>query len=97
MNEVAEVERLYSRQWWEGRTNNELQEMVRGGLAAGEAWAGAHRELERRARALRKAEEDEAQRQETHRTALRLRILAAAFLVMLISLLILELAHARPR
>jgi hypothetical protein len=97
MNEVAEVDRLYSRQWWEGRTNNELQELVRGGLAAGESGAGAHRELERRARELRKAEEDEAQRQETNRTALRVRILAAAFLVMLISLLILELARALGR
>lgn len=97
MNEVAEVERLYSRQWWESRTNNELQEMVRGGLAAGEAGAGAHRELERRARALRTAEEHEALRQETHRTALRIRILAVAFLAMLISLLILELARAAGR
>jgi hypothetical protein len=97
MNEVVEVDRLYSRQWWEGRTNNELQELVRGGLAAGESGAGAHRELERRARQLRRAEEDEAQRQETHRTALRVRILATAFLVMLISLLILELARARGR
>ena len=97
MNEVAEVDRLYSRQWWEDRTNNELQEMVRGGLSAGESGAGAHRELERRARQLRKAEEDEAQRQETHNTALRVRILAAAFLVMLISLVILELVRARGR
>jgi hypothetical protein len=95
MNEVAEAERLYSQQWWESRTNNELQEMVRGGLAAGETAAGAHRELERRARALRRAEEDEAERQETHRTALRIRILAAAFLVLLVSLLILELAGSR--
>src|ERR1700745_1813761 len=95
MNEVAEVERLYSRQWWENRSNNELQEMVRGGLAAGESGPGAHRELERRARELRRAEEHEAQLQETQRTALRVRILAAAFLAMLISLLILELARAR--
>ena len=94
MNQVAEVERLYSRQWWESRTNNELQEMVRGGLA-GESGAGAHREIERRACALRKAEENEARLQETHRTALRIRILAVAFLVMLISLLILEIARAR--
>ncbi|HEX3422747.1 MAG TPA: hypothetical protein VHS33_05025 [Sphingomicrobium sp.] len=97
MNEVAEVERLYSRQWWENRSNNELQEMVRGGLAAGESGAGAHREIERRARQMRKAEEDEAQRQETHRTALRIRILAAAFLAMLISLLILEIVRVRGR
>jgi len=97
MNEVAEVDRPYSRQWWEDRTNNELQQMVRGGLSAGESGAGAHREFERRARQLRKAEEDEAQRQETHKTALRVRILAAAFLVMLISLLILEFDRSRGR
>lgn len=97
MNEVAEVERLYSRQWWESRTNNELQEMARGGLAAGESGAGAHREIERRARELRRAEEQEARLQETHKTALRIRILAAAFLVMLVSLLILEIARARGR
>lgn len=97
MNEVAEIDRLYSRQWWESRTNNELQEMVRGGLAAGESGAGAHREIERRACALRRAEENEAQLQETHRTALRIRILAVAFLAMLISLLILEIARARGR
>jgi hypothetical protein len=97
MNEVAEVERLYSRLWWESRTNNELQEMVRGGLAAGESGAGAHREIERRARELRRAEEHEEQLQEIHKTALRIRILAAAFLVMLISLLILEIARARGR
>lgn len=95
MNEVAEVERLYSRQWWESRTNNELQEMVRGGLAAGESGAGAHRELERRARELRRAEEQQAVLRETHKTKLRVRILAAAFLVMLISLLILEFARGR--
>jgi hypothetical protein len=96
MNEVAEVERLYSRQWWESRTNNELQEMVRGGLAA-ESGAGAHWEIERRARELRRAEEHEAELEETHRTTLRIRILAAAFLAMLISLLILEIARARGR
>jgi hypothetical protein len=97
MIEVAEVERLYSRQWWESRTNNELQEMVRGGLAAGESGAGAHRELERRARALRVAEEHEAELQETHKTALRIRILASAFLVMLIALLALEFIRLRGR
>lgn len=97
MNDVAEVERLYSRQWWESRTNNELQEMVRGGLAAGESGVGAHREIERRACELRRAEENEAQLQETRRAALRIRILAIAFLVMLISLLILEIARARGR
>lgn len=97
MIEVAEVERLYSRQWWESRTNNELQEMVRGGLAAGESGAGAHRELERRARALRVAEEHEAELQETHKTALRIRILASAFLAMLIALLALEFIRLRGR
>jgi hypothetical protein len=97
MNGVAEVERLYSRQWWESRTNNELQELVRGGLAAGESGAGAHREIERRARNLRKAEEHEVQLEETRKTALRIRILAAAFLALLISLLILEIARARGR
>lgn len=95
MNEVAGVERLYSRQWWESRTNNELQQMVRGGLAAGESGAGAHREIERRARELRKAEEQQAHLQQTHRAALRIRILAAAFLAMLVSLLILEIVRAR--
>ena len=97
MNGVAEVERLYSRQWWESRTNNELQEMVRGGLAAGESGAGAHREIERRARELRRAEEHEAQLEETHKTALRIRILAAAFLALLISFLILEIVRVRGR
>jgi hypothetical protein len=97
MNEVAEVERLYSRQWWEYRTNNELQEMVRGGLAAGESGVGAHREIERRARELRKAEEHRAVLEEAHKTALRIRILAAAFLAMLIALLALELSRLRGR
>lgn len=94
MNDAAEIERLYSRQWWESRTNNELHDMVRGGLA-GESGTGAHRELERRARDLRRAEEREAQLQEARRAVLRVRILATAFLAMLISLLILEFERAR--
>lgn len=97
MIEVAEVERLYSRQWWESRSNNELQDLVRGGLAAGESGAGAHRELERRARALRKAEEQEAELQESRNTVLRIRILAAAFLALLIALLVLEISRLRGR
>jgi hypothetical protein len=94
MTEVAEVERLFSRLWWESRTNNELQEMVRGGLA-GQSGAGAHLELERRARELRKAEEHEAELHETHKTALRVRILGSAFLAMLLALLALEFSRLR--
>ncbi len=97
MNEVAEVERLYSRQWWESRSISELQDMVRGGFAAGESGAGAHRELERRAQELRKAEEYARKTQETHKTALRIRILAVAFLAMLVALLILEWSRVRGR
>ncbi len=94
MNEVAEVERLYSRQWWESRTNNELQQMVRGGLA-GESGAGAHREIERRARELRRAKEHEAELEESRRAILRIRILAAAFLALLVALLALEISRLR--
>jgi hypothetical protein len=94
MDEVAEVERLYSRQWWESRTNDELQRLAWGGFATGETGAGAHRELERRARELRKAEEQRAALREVEKARLRMRILGIALLATMIGLLITQLVPA---
>jgi hypothetical protein len=50
---------------WETLTTEQLQDMARGGLAAGELGAGAHREIERRAR-----EHAEFDREENRRAAI---------------------------
>lgn len=83
----AEAEQLYSREWWESRTGNELQHIVRSGLAAGDVGMQAHRELERRARELDKADEEKAELKVAHGAVLRLRILAGVLIVLLIILL----------
>ena len=61
MDQVAEAETPYSADWWEERTSEQLQEMVRAGLGAGEYGAGAIRELERRARKHAAVQEREAE------------------------------------
>ena len=83
----AEAEQLYSREWWESRTGNELQHIVRSGLAAGDVGMQAHRELERRARELDKADEEKAELKVAHGAVLRLRILGGVLIVLLIILL----------
>ncbi|HEY7006365.1 MAG TPA: hypothetical protein VH392_07755 [Sphingomicrobium sp.] len=47
---------------WENLTVEQLQTMARGGLAAGEIGAGAHREMERRAREQARLELQDGQR-----------------------------------
>lgn len=82
----AEAEQLYSREWWESRTGNELQHIVRSGLAAGDVGMQAHRELERRARELTRADEQKAELKVAHGAVLRLRILGGVLIFLLIIL-----------
>jgi len=88
MDQAGELERLHSREWWESRTGNELQQIVRGGLAAGDVGVQAHREIERRARELDKADEQKSEIQVAINTALRLRILAGVLVALLILLVV---------
>jgi len=89
----AEAEQLYSREWWESRTGNELQHIVRSGLAAGDAGLQAHRELERRARELDKADEEKAELQVAHGAVLRIRILGGVLIFLLILLVVMKLVR----
>src|SRR3954454_17937796 len=85
MEQVAETEALYSAEWWRSRTNGQLLELLGAGLVV-DGGAGAHRELERRARELERAAEREAELAREHNKALRLRILGVFLLAALIAL-----------
>jgi hypothetical protein len=87
----AELERPYSRQWWESRTGIELQDMLRSGLASGDVGVQAHREIERRARELGKAEDQKAEEKAAHNAVFRLRILGGVLAALLILLVVMKL------
>ena len=86
----AELERPYSREWWEGRTLSELNDIIRGGFAAGDFGIQAHQELERRARALEKVEKHEAELQVAHGATMRLRILGGVLVFLLVLIALVE-------
>ena len=87
MSQTIDVEMLYSADWWQSRTNEQLQELLRSGFAVGQAGPGAHRELERRAREHARAEEQQAQLLAEQKKMLRLRILGSVLLAVLLILL----------
>jgi len=93
MDQILEAEAPYSPQWWQSRTNDELHELMRGGLAEGEAGLGAHRELERRAREQARAEEQKEMLVAQQKKSLRLRILEGVLLTALIVLLFMKLVR----
>jgi hypothetical protein len=84
MDDVLEAEVSFSASWWESRTSEQLQDMIRGGFAVGEASAGAHREIERRARERARLEKREAELRAVHRK--RLGMLSSVEIAMLIAL-----------
>ena len=85
---MDETEARFSPAWWESLTGEQLQEMTRGGLEAGEYGAGAHREIERRARERARLEQQET---EVQKKGFRLRTLTVLEVLMLIALLIMLL------
>jgi len=85
---MDETEARLSPDWWESLTGEQLQEMTRGGLEAGEYGAGAHREIERRARERARLEQQET---EVQKKGFRLRTLTVLEVLMLIALLIMLL------
>lgn len=87
MIEVAEAEALYTTEWWRSRSNEQLHEMLRAGLVLDQG-AGAHRELERRARELAEQEERQAQLVAGRKKVLRLTILGVFLLATLLALLV---------
>jgi hypothetical protein len=91
MDQGVEAEALYSAQWWQNRTNEQLHELMRSGFAETEAGAGAHRELERRARANSRAQDLEAKVVASQKEALRLKILSGILVAFLAVLAAVEL------
>jgi hypothetical protein len=89
----AELERPYSRQWWESRTSSELQDMLRSGLASGDVGVEAHREIERRAQELGKAEEQKVEEKAARGAVFRLQILGGALAVLLVLLVVMKLVR----
>jgi hypothetical protein len=85
MDQLAEAEASQSAEWWRSRTSGQLLEMLQADVVVGGA-AGAHRELERRARELARADEREAEMIRQHNKVLRLRILGVFLLAALIAL-----------
>jgi hypothetical protein len=85
VDQVAEAEGLYSAEWWRSRTSSQRLEMLQGDLVV-EGAAGAHREIERRARELESTAEREAELVREHNKALRMRILGVFLLAALIAL-----------
>ena len=57
MGDLDETKVLYSEAWWETRTSGQLRELIERGLAGGEAFDGAVREMERRDREARRRQE----------------------------------------
>ena len=91
MNEVAEAEPLLSPNWWQSRTSAQLHDMVQNGIAAGEYYAGAHREIERRARERARVEWQQAQHRAAREKDIRIGMLGVfeiALLVALIALIV---------
>ena len=86
MDQVAEADALYSPKWWHERSTEQLQQMVRGGFAAGDYGTGALRELERRAREHAAAEEQQAQVIAAARQERRIRILAGVLVGLLMAI-----------
>ena len=85
MDQTAEAEALHTVDWWQSRTHAQLLEMLRAGLVVDEG-AGAHRELERRAREVESAAEREADLVRQRNKAYRLRILGLLLLGSLLAL-----------
>lgn len=86
MDQVADAEAPYSANWWEERSSEQLQEMVRAGLSAGEYGAGAVRELERRARRHAAAKEREAEVLVAEKQDRRIKILAGILVALLVTM-----------
>jgi hypothetical protein len=86
MDEVAEAEAQLSPGWWQSRTIAQLHDMVQGGLAAGELGAGAHREIERRARERARLERIEAEHRAVRARGLRIGMLSGLEIAMLVAL-----------
>ena len=85
MNQVAGAEAPYSPGWWKSRSSEQLQQMVRAGLAAGDEGAGAIRELERRAQESAAAQEHEAELKSVQKEHRRLQILAMLLIALVIA------------
>ena len=86
MDDVLEAETSFTASWWESRTTDQLQDMIRGGFAVGEASAGAHREIERRAREHARLERHQAELRAVHRTRVKLGMLSGVEIAMLVAL-----------
>ena len=84
MDQVAEAEALYSPSWWKARSSEQLQQMVRAGLAAGDQGAAAIRELERRAQEHAAAQERRSELQVVKKEDRRLQILAVILVALVI-------------
>lgn len=88
MDQVAEVEPPYSPNSWKAVSNEQLQRLVRAGLAAGDEGAEAIRELERRAQANAAAEEHKAELQVVQKEDRRLQILVVILIALVIGIAI---------
>jgi hypothetical protein len=86
MDQVAEAETRLSPDWWQSRTSAQLHDMARGGLAAGEFGAGAHREIERRARERERMQQKEAEHRAERVKGIRIGTLGFLEIAMLIAL-----------
>jgi hypothetical protein len=86
MDEVAEAEAQLSPGWWQSRSSAQLHDMARGGLAAGELGAGAHREIERRARECARAQKKEAEHRAERVKGIRISVLGGLEIAMLLAL-----------
>jgi hypothetical protein len=75
----------YSRTWWEGRSPEQLRELVQGGFQAGTVFESAVQEIERRARELtRRARVEAAAEQARRRRLQRLSLAGIALLLAII-------------
>lgn len=78
----------FSAAWWESRSTDELRDMMRRGFGS-EQFAGATAEVERRARAQMKAQDEASETHAAGNKRLRRLILEGVLLACLISLILL--------
>jgi hypothetical protein len=75
----------YSRAWWEGRSPEELRELVQSGFRAGTVYECAVQEIERRARELTRRARDQAAVEQKRRKRLQRLLWAGIALLFVIT------------
>lgn len=81
-----ETQVLYSEAWWETRTSGQLRLLIQCGLAAGEAFDGAVKEMNRRAREADRRDREAVEADTKRRGSIALWAVIASLLLVIAAL-----------